>query len=67
MDEQWDFLRDIVSKVEIYDKGGKGGGFKVESDSDDDEFKKKKGGRKRKIGQRMIELEVCVMVDFCLV
>lgn len=49
-DEQWDFLRDIVSKVETNEKSGKGGTAKAESDSDDDEPKKRKGGRKRKTG-----------------
>jgi len=47
-DEQWDFLRDIVSKVENNEKAGKGGNVKAESDSEEEEPKKKKGGRKRK-------------------
>lgn len=52
-DDQWDFLRDIVSKVE-QDKegaGGKGkGAAKTESDSEEDSDvpKKKRGGGRRK-------------------
>lgn len=53
-DDQWDFLRDIVSKVE-QDKegaaGGKGkGAAKAESDSEEDSDvpKKKRGGGRRK-------------------
>lgn len=43
-DEQWDFLRDIVSKVEEGKKG------KAESDTEDDEPKRKgKGGRRKKV------------------
>ncbi|KAL2205059.1 hypothetical protein CC79DRAFT_1399253 [Sarocladium strictum] len=49
-DEQWDFLRDIVSKVENNEKAGKGGNVKAESESEEEEPKKKKGGRKRKTG-----------------
>jgi hypothetical protein len=53
-DEQWDFLRDIVSKVDTEEKAGKGRGAKAESDSDDEsaaaanEKKKAKPGRKKK-------------------
>lgn len=54
-DEHWDFLREIVSKVE-QDKEGAGGGkgkaaAKAESDSEDEESdvpKKKRGGGRRK-------------------
>jgi hypothetical protein len=57
-DEQWDFLREIVGKVEGEDKakaGGSGSGsgarVKAESDSDDDggDAKKKGKGRKKKV------------------
>lgn len=48
-DEQWDFLRDIVGKVENNEKGGKAP--KNESESEEEEPKKKgKGGRKKKTG-----------------
>lgn len=43
-DEQWDFLRDIVSKVEQEKEGSKAKP-KTESDSDDDSFEQKKKGR----------------------
>lgn len=53
-DDQWDFLRDIVSKVE-QDKEGAGGGkgkgaAKAETDSEEDSDvpKKKRGGGRRK-------------------
>ncbi|KAI9897253.1 hypothetical protein N3K66_008275 [Trichothecium roseum] len=49
-DDQWDFLREIVSRVEV-DKEGGGGKAKAKADSDteDDEPKKKgRGGRKKK-------------------
>lgn len=53
-DDQWDFLRDIVSKVE-QDKEGAGGGkgkgaAKTETDSEEDSDvpKKKRGGGRRK-------------------
>lgn len=54
-DEHWDFLREIVSKVE-QDKEGAGGGkgkaaAKADSDSEDEESdvpKKKRGGGRRK-------------------
>ena len=49
--EQWDFLRDIVAKVDPDEKGGKGSRVKAETDSDEDvdHMKKKgKGGRKKK-------------------
>ncbi|KAK3995940.1 putative dna polymerase [Cladorrhinum sp. PSN332] len=56
-DEQWDFLRDIVSKVEnSEEKAGKGGPSKAKSqaDSEDSEEevvpeKKKRAGRKKKV------------------
>jgi Dr1-associated corepressor len=50
-DDQWDFLREIVGRVEQDDKGGKGGRAKAESESEEEivEAKKKgKGGRKKK-------------------
>ena len=58
-DDQWDFLRDIVSKVENDDKekGGRGGGGAggrankaAESESEDESgmAKKKRGGGRRK-------------------
>lgn len=51
-DDQWDFLREIVSKVEQDREGassGKGKStVKAESDSDDSEPKKKRSGRKKK-------------------
>ncbi|KAJ9132199.1 hypothetical protein NKR19_g9391 [Coniochaeta hoffmannii] len=50
-DEQWDFLREIVSKVDIEDKAGKAGGkSKAESESEEEpvERKKSRGGRKKK-------------------
>ncbi|KAH8169762.1 histone-like transcription factor (CBF/NF-Y) and archaeal histone domain-containing protein [Sarocladium implicatum] len=48
-DEQWDFLRDIVGKVENNEKAGKAA--KNESESEEEEPKKKgKGGRKKKTG-----------------
>lgn len=47
-DDQWDFLREIVGRVENDEK--KGGRVKPETDSDEEpETKKKgKGGRKKK-------------------
>lgn len=49
-DEQWDFLREIVSKVDIEEKAGKGKS-KADSESEEEvvEKKKGKGGRKKKI------------------
>lgn len=49
-DVQWDFLTDIVKKVENEKEGsGKGkAAAKAESDSDDSEPKKKRSGRKKK-------------------
>ncbi|GAB0133301.1 hypothetical protein EsDP_00001713 [Epichloe bromicola] len=50
-DDQWDFLRDIVSRVEN-DKEGAKSKPKAESDSDDDSEPKKRGrsgGRKKKV------------------
>jgi histone H3/H4 len=50
-DEQWDFLREIVSKVDVEDKAGKAGGKpKAESESEEEPVEKKKsrGGRKKK-------------------
>jgi Dr1-associated corepressor len=51
-DDQWDFLRDIVGKVENEEKAGKGGRpSKNESESDDEiipEKKKGRPGRKKK-------------------
>lgn len=43
-DDQWDFLRDIVSRVENEDKAGKGGGRagKAESESEEEEPVEKK-------------------------
>ena len=49
-DEQWDFLRDIVGKVE-HEKEGSKSKAKAESESEDESFapkKKGKGGRKKK-------------------
>jgi Dr1-associated corepressor len=52
-DDQWDFLRDIVGKVETTEeKASKAGRAKPESDSEEDggEAKKKgRGGRKKKV------------------
>jgi len=52
-DDQWDFLRDIVGRVENEDKSGKGGGrSKVESESEEEVVEKKKAsrpGRKKKV------------------
>lgn len=48
-DEQWDFLREIVRKVDV--EAGKGGGkAKAESESEEEPVEKKKGrgGRKKK-------------------
>ncbi|KAB5558257.1 hypothetical protein GE09DRAFT_106755 [Coniochaeta sp. 2T2.1] len=47
-DEQWDFLREIVSKVDV-EQAGKGGKAKAESESEEEvvEKKKKRGGRKK--------------------
>lgn len=44
-DEQWDFLRDIVSKVEHEEKAGKAGPSrsKIESESEEEVTEKKKG------------------------
>lgn len=49
-DDQWDFLRDIVGKVEHEKEGSSRAKAKAESDSDDDSEPKKKarGGRKKK-------------------
>jgi histone H3/H4 len=50
-DDQWDFLREIVGKVEHEEKAKPGGRARPDSDSDEDagEPKKKaKGGRKKK-------------------
>jgi Dr1-associated corepressor len=50
-DDQWDFLRDIVSRVENEEKAAKGGGrAKVESESEEEVVEKKKSrpGRKKK-------------------
>lgn len=50
-DEQWDFLRDIVGKVENEEKAGKSGKVKAESESEEElaEPKRKgRGGRKKK-------------------
>lgn len=49
-DDQWDFLRDIVSRVEPEKEGSKSKA-KAESDSDEDSEPKKKGrgGRKKKV------------------
>ncbi|ROW14458.1 hypothetical protein VPNG_03884 [Cytospora leucostoma] len=49
-DDQWDFLRDIVSKVEHEKEGSKAKAIKAESsDTEDDaEPKKRKGGRRKK-------------------
>lgn len=50
-DDQWDFLREIVSKVDPDKEGASGKGkAKAESDSeeDSDQPKKKRGGRKKK-------------------
>ena len=49
-DDQWDFLRDIVGKVEN-EKEGSRSKAKVESESDEESFEPKKkgrGGRKKK-------------------
>lgn len=51
-DDQWDFLRDIVSRVENDKEGGAKSKSKAESDSDDDSEPKKRGrsgGRKKKV------------------
>ncbi|KUI65354.1 DNA polymerase epsilon subunit C [Cytospora mali] len=49
-DDQWDFLRDIVGKVEHEKEGSKSKAAKAESsDTEDDaEPKKKRGGRRKK-------------------
>jgi hypothetical protein len=50
-DDQWDFLREIVGRVENEKEGGKSKA-KVESDSDEDSEPKKKvrgGGRRKKV------------------
>lgn len=49
-DDQWDFLREIVSKVENEDRAAKGGKPKAESESEEEppEKKKSKAGRKKK-------------------
>jgi actin-related protein len=53
--EQWDFLREIVSKVDMEEKAGRAGGkAKAESESEEEEEeqpvekKRGKGGRKKK-------------------
>lgn len=57
-DEQWDFLREIVGKVENDEKAGRAGKVKAESESESDEEAageaKRKGkgkgvGRKKKV------------------
>lgn len=51
-DDQWDFLRDIVSRVENEEKAGKSGGrAKAESESEEEVVEKKKArpGRKKKV------------------
>ncbi|POS79891.1 hypothetical protein DHEL01_v201701 [Diaporthe helianthi] len=49
-DDQWDFLRDIVSKVEHDKDGSKAKAAKTESSDTEEEFepKKRRGGRKKK-------------------
>jgi len=47
-DEQWDFLSDIVKKVENEEKAGKKAKPDVSSESEEDEPKKKGRGRKKK-------------------
>lgn len=50
-DKQWDFLMDIVSKVEPEKEGSKAAKVKPETDDSDEEVepkKKGKGGRKKK-------------------
>ncbi|KAK3332511.1 hypothetical protein B0T19DRAFT_105137 [Cercophora scortea] len=50
-DDQWDFLREIVSRVENEEKAAKSGGrAKAESESEEEEVveKKKRAGRKKK-------------------
>lgn len=52
-DDQWDFLREIVGKVETEEKAGKAGKAKVESESEEEEEvvvekKKTRVGRKKK-------------------
>lgn len=46
-DDQWDFLRDIVGKVENEKEGGRGRA-KAETDSDEDSPEPKRRGRGRK-------------------
>lgn len=47
-DDQWDFLREIVGRVENEEKAGKGKG-KQESESEEEVVeKKKRAGRKKK-------------------
>lgn len=49
-DEQWDFLREIVSKVDVEQAGKSGAKPKAESESEEEPVEKKKGrgGRKKK-------------------
>ncbi|KAL1875906.1 hypothetical protein VTK73DRAFT_9761 [Phialemonium thermophilum] len=50
-DDQWDFLREIVGKVENDDKPNRGGRVKAESESEEEEAaerKKSRAGRKKK-------------------
>ena len=50
-DDQWDFLREIVGKVENEEKAGKAGKAKAESESEEEvlpEKKKAKVGRKKR-------------------
>lgn len=53
-DDQWDFLRDIVSRIENEEKAGAGKGkaAKAESESEEEVLEKKKrgGGRKKRGG-----------------
>jgi len=53
-DDQWDFLREIVSRVEHEEKAGasKGKAAKAESESEEEvpEKKKRGGGRKKRGG-----------------
>lgn len=50
-DDQWDFLRDIVGKVENEDKAAKAGKAKAESESEEEVMEKKRSrpGRKKKV------------------
>jgi len=44
-DEQWDFLREIVGKVDNEEKAGKAGKLKAESDSEEEDLDVKKKGK----------------------